>query len=621
MTADAQSKTYGGTEPSLTYKVTSGSLVSGDSFTGSLTRAPGESVGTYAITNTRTTGALTAGTNYELTYAGANLVIGARPITVTADAQSKTYGGTEPSLTYKVTSGSLVTGDSFSGALTREPGNSVGTYAITQGTFSAGTNYELTYAGANLVITAKALTASFTADNKVYDGNTSATILTHSLSGVLSADADKVSLTGGTATFATASVATGKTVTLTGAVLGGDARGNYSLNTTPAVTTTADITAKALTVAGVTADNKVYDGKTAATLTTTGATLSGVVTGETVTLTSTTAPATFATAAVANGKAVNVTGLGVSSSNYTLTQPTGLTANITAKQLTPMITASNKVYDGTTAATLSSQSLTGMVTGETAVTLVVGAKSFDNANVGTRTVTASNLSLGGTQASNYSLAINTTVSTSANITQATPTVTATGGTFIYDGEMHNGSGSATGVGTPAEVLSSVTLSYSGTSNGGVAYGPSATAPTNAGNYTVIASFAGNDNYKSASSNPVALTITPQTASPVADTYYTGSSYFWTSGTSSNTATLNLVATVKNNANFTGNITTAKVSFFVRNGTSLTPINGAQNLPVGVVNPGDLTVGTAAANVQYSISGTAATLNIAVVVTGNYKSIS
>src|SRR5206468_11800049 len=48
-------------------------------------------------------------------------------------------------------------------------------------------------------ITAKHITGSFTADNKEYDGNNSATVLTRSLNGTIMGDA--VSLTGGTATF------------------------------------------------------------------------------------------------------------------------------------------------------------------------------------------------------------------------------------------------------------------------------------------------------------------------------------------------------------------------------------------------------------------------------------
>ena len=53
----------------------------------------------------------------------------------------------------------------------------------------------------------------------MYDGNTSATVLTRTLNNTVSGDV--VSLVGGTATFDTKSVGLGKTVTLTGATLSG----------------------------------------------------------------------------------------------------------------------------------------------------------------------------------------------------------------------------------------------------------------------------------------------------------------------------------------------------------------------------------------------------------------
>jgi hypothetical protein len=73
-----------------------------------LSRVAGESVGSYAIQQ----GTLTAGGNYDLSYVGADLTIGKRAITVTADAQSKTYGDADPALSYQVTSGSLAAGAS-----------------------------------------------------------------------------------------------------------------------------------------------------------------------------------------------------------------------------------------------------------------------------------------------------------------------------------------------------------------------------------------------------------------------------------------------------------------------------------------------------------------------------
>ena len=57
-------------------------------------------------------------------------VVTARPITVTADPQTKVYGGADPELTYRITSSSLVAGDSFTGGLERTPGEDVASYAM-----------------------------------------------------------------------------------------------------------------------------------------------------------------------------------------------------------------------------------------------------------------------------------------------------------------------------------------------------------------------------------------------------------------------------------------------------------------------------------------------------------
>jgi hypothetical protein len=175
VTADPQSKTYGDADPALTYQITSGSLVTGDSFTGALTRVAGENVGTYAILQ----GTLALSTNYTLTYVGANLIINPRAVTVTADPQSKTYGDADPALTYQITSGSLVTGDSFSGALTRVAGENVGTYAIQQGTLALNSNYTLTYVGADLTITPRNLSVTADAKTKVYGDSDPALTYTH----------------------------------------------------------------------------------------------------------------------------------------------------------------------------------------------------------------------------------------------------------------------------------------------------------------------------------------------------------------------------------------------------------------------------------------------------------
>jgi hypothetical protein len=118
ISADAQFKTYGDADPTLTYRITAGSVVESDAFTGELTRAAGEDAGTYAIGR----GTLDLGDNYALAYVGADLIITRRAMTVTADASSKTYGESDPVLTYQITSGDLVGDDAFTGALIRHAG-------------------------------------------------------------------------------------------------------------------------------------------------------------------------------------------------------------------------------------------------------------------------------------------------------------------------------------------------------------------------------------------------------------------------------------------------------------------------------------------------------------------
>ncbi|WP_159950943.1 MBG domain-containing protein [Polaribacter septentrionalilitoris] len=76
------------------------------------------------------------------------------PITVTADAVSKEIGDSDPPLTYTITSGSLESGDSLSGSLSRVAGETVGKYVITRGTLS-NPKYSITFVSATFTITDK----------------------------------------------------------------------------------------------------------------------------------------------------------------------------------------------------------------------------------------------------------------------------------------------------------------------------------------------------------------------------------------------------------------------------------------------------------------------------------
>src|SRR5204863_170911 len=154
VTAEAKTKVYGETDPPLSYTITSGSLAAGDAFTGALTRAAGDAVGSYAIEQ----GTLALSGNYDLTFVGAELSITKRAVTVTAEAKTKVYGDADPPLTYQITTGSLAAGDAFTGALTRAAGDAVGNYAIQQGTLALSGNYDLAFVGAELSITKRAVT-------------------------------------------------------------------------------------------------------------------------------------------------------------------------------------------------------------------------------------------------------------------------------------------------------------------------------------------------------------------------------------------------------------------------------------------------------------------------------
>ena len=154
----------------------------------------------------------------------------------------------------------------------------------------------------------------------------------------------------------------------------GTAAGNYTL-TQPAGLT-ANITALGVTItSGITANNKPYDGTTAATISSNNVVLSGVLAGDAanVRLNTNGYTANFTSANAGTGIGVTVSGLtlaGTAAGNYTLTQPAGLTANITAVgvTITSGIRANNKPYDGTTAATISSNNvvLSGVLAGDAA---------------------------------------------------------------------------------------------------------------------------------------------------------------------------------------------------------------------------------------------------------------
>jgi hypothetical protein len=112
----------------------------------------------------------------------------------------------------------------------------------------------------------------------------------------------------------------------------------------------------------------------------------------------------------------------------------------------------------------------------------------------------------------------------------------------------------------------------------------------------------------------------------ASTLYTGSRFFWTTSPTSSTATLTLTATIRDSGVCGGDLTTrgditkAKVSFAIssNDGQTFSPVSSGQNLPVGLVDPADHTIGTTSIISQYNLGkDKAAQLWVKVTVGGEY----
>jgi hypothetical protein len=295
-------------------------------------------------------------------------------------------------------------------------------------------------------------------------------------------------------------------------------------------TVSSTVATKALSITGAAATNKEYDGTT--TIVVVGGSLSGVVEGDTVILGGSPA-GTVTSAAAGTGKAVAVTGYsigGASSGNYVLTQPTSLTANITAKALTVANAAvTSRAYDGTDVATITG-TLDGMVVDEEVT--FNGTGTFANPNAGTGIAVMSTSTISGAQSGNYSLSQPTELT--GTITQATQTITFNALANKVAGDVDFQLG--------ARVSSSLPLTYA-SSNSGVATVSSSGLVTivGAGTTDITVSQAGNSNYNAATSVVQTLTVTVPPASLTLTTTPSPMSGFNAAlGSNSDVQTLNVV---------------------------------------------------------------------------------
>src|SRR6185312_1626982 len=130
-------------------------MPSGVTFTGSTRTFSGTpaSAGTFAVTVT----ASDNGTPVLIATNTFHIVINAALLTIGANPQTKSYGATDPLLTFTANGFQFTDTPAsvLSGTLTRAPGETVagGPYAITQGSLVANGNYTVVFTGSALTIT------------------------------------------------------------------------------------------------------------------------------------------------------------------------------------------------------------------------------------------------------------------------------------------------------------------------------------------------------------------------------------------------------------------------------------------------------------------------------------
>ena len=409
-------KVYSTTTFDLTATASSGLSVNYTSSNTNVATVSGSTVTLVGVGSTTITAFQAGNSTYDsATPVGQTLNVTPKELTIPdAATANKEYDRTNTAALTGTLSG-IINSDDVTPSLSATFNTiGVGTAISVSSTSSLGGtkagNYTLTQpTGLTADITAKALTVTgATVASKSYTGTNTATLTGASLVGVIAPDV--VNITGG-GTFADVNVNSVIAVTSSLSLNGTDA-GNYSITQPTGLTGTITTAPLTINITGLTA-NKVYDATTTAFITGT-ASYDGLQNGETFTVTGTPS-GTFATKGIGTAKPITVTGYTAPSTNYSITQPSTLTGNITVATLTVTgATAANKVFNGTTATTTSGGSFVGVLLTDS-VTLSHGAANFASSAVGTGIAVTSAITATGTDGANYTV---TQPTLTANITEA-----------------------------------------------------------------------------------------------------------------------------------------------------------------------------------------------------------
>ena len=351
--------------------------------------------------------------NYELLMpAGLRADIGRASLAVSGlNAVDKTYdGGTAATLTGSAgvaafgTDLVLVTGVPVATFADKNVGTSkaVSVSGLALAGADAG-NYEIVQpAGLSAGIGKASLAVTgLAAGDKTYDSGTAAAV--YGQARVAAFGNDEVSVVGsGGATFADRHAGSDKLVSVSGYALGGADAGNYAVVQPQGLR--ASIGKANLVLGGLAVSDKVYDGTLAASLS--GSAGVSAFGGDEVSVTGN-GTGSFADKHAGSGKAVSVSGyrlLGADAGNYELVMPAGLRAAITpARLVVSGIAASDKTYDGSTTATVSTAGavLDGRIGADSVSVSSTGTFADAEAGAG-KTVRLTN-TYGGADAANYAI--------------------------------------------------------------------------------------------------------------------------------------------------------------------------------------------------------------------------
>jgi hypothetical protein len=501
VTATGIDKTYDGT---TTATVTlSDDRIAGDALTDSYSSASfsDKNVGsgkTVTVTGIAISGADAA--NYSANPNTATTAsISSRKLTVTASGVAKVYDGT--TLATVTLSDDRVSGDVFSDADASATfsDRNVGTAKIVSvsGITISGidaANYSPINATATTAadITLRSLTVSAIASNRPYDGTTSAsvTLSDNRVPGDALADAFTA------ATFSDKNAGVAKTVTVTGISISGVDAGNYVLGNTTA-SAAADITARAIEVAAA-SDSKTYDATTVSSKSP-SITAGSLAAGDSATYTQVFESKNAGTRSLIPSIVIADGNYG---HNYSVVFH-NVNGIISPLAITGSVSVLDKTYDGTTAATINTRTLNGVLANDV-VSYTGGTATFSDSNAGAgKTVAVAGLYLAGPDAGNYT--VNSTATATASIAKANQQISwSAPAPIVFGTSLGNTQLNATVTGVPG-----------GTAPGGLSYTPAAGTILGVGTRQLRVDAASTINYYPATLT-VSINVTYSTGACVGD---------------------------------------------------------------------------------------------------------